>query len=140
MSPTDAYQAGPLIAVAQPTRKVKASSDQGVSKSIQANNAKRAETNSIDSWQASMTRRRSRLSATAPAQRESSMIGKVVDAGTSATSMGEPDSDVIIHAAPTDWISPPKFDARLANHTARKMGMAKGVGAGGESASDTENA
>ncbi|GLV25519.1 hypothetical protein TomTYG45_19530 [Sphingobium sp. TomTYG45] len=68
------------------------------------------------------------------------MIGKVVDAGTSATSMGEPDSEVIIHAAPTDWINPPKLDARLANHTARKMGMAKGDGAGGESASDTKNA
>jgi hypothetical protein len=51
--------------------------------------------------------------------------------------MGDADSDVIIHAAPTDWISPPKFDARLAVQIARKMGMDSGDGALGESASDT---
>ncbi len=32
---------------------------------------------------------------------------------------------------------PPKFDERLASQTARKMGMERGDGALGESASDT---
>src|SRR3546814_10045249 len=49
------------------------------------------------------------------------MIGSVAAAGTSATSTGDADNDVIIHAAPTDWISPPKFDARLATQMARKI-------------------
>jgi hypothetical protein len=41
-------------------------------------------------------------------------------------------SEVIIHDAPTDWISPPKFDARLAIQTARNIGSAKGeLGGGG---------
>jgi hypothetical protein len=34
--------------------------------------------------------------------------------------------DVISQAAPTDWISPPKLEARLASHTARKMRCRKG--------------
>jgi hypothetical protein len=59
------------------------------------------------------------------------MIGKVVDACTSATIAGEGASAVIIHDAPTDWISPPKLDAMLASHTARKIGTRSGeVGAG----------
>jgi len=33
---------------------------------------------------------------------------------------------VISQAAPTDWISPPKLEARLATHTARKIGCRKG--------------
>ena len=66
------------------------------------------------------------------------MIGSVVDAGTSATSTGEADSEVIIQAAPTDWISPPKLDARLAIQIARKMGMAKGEEGWGDSALDTK--
>ncbi|BBF71112.1 hypothetical protein SBA_ch1_33120 [Sphingomonas bisphenolicum] len=68
------------------------------------------------------------MSATAPAHSDSSMIGKVVAAGTSAISCGEADSEVIIQAAPTDWIRPPKFDARLAVQIARKMGMESGEG------------
>jgi len=34
--------------------------------------------------------------------------------------------DVIIHEAPTDWISPPKLEARLANQTARKTLLRSG--------------
>ncbi|BAV64298.1 hypothetical protein SCLO_1012580 [Sphingobium cloacae] len=88
-------------------------------------------------WQASITLRRSRLSAIAPAQSESSMMGSVVAAGTSATISEEPESDVMIHAAPTDWIRPPKFEERLASQTERKIGTERGEGAGWESASDT---
>lgn len=42
------------------------------------------------------------------------MIGKEVEACTSAIMFSELESDVIIHAAPTAWINPPKFEARLA--------------------------
>ena len=137
ISPTDACQAGPLIAVAQPSAKVKASSSHGVIIPAQAVIASAADTISIANWQPIITMRRSRLSATAPAHSDSSMIGSVVAAGTSAISNGEAESDVIIHAAPTDWINPPKFDTRLAVQIARKMGMESGDGALGESTSGT---
>src|SRR5690606_5589508 len=68
-----------------------------------------------------MTRRRSRLSATAPDQRDSSRIGSEVEARTRATIWGDGVSEAISHDAPTDWISPPKLDAMLAIHTARKI-------------------
>lgn len=64
-------------------------------------------------------------------------MGSVTDAGTSAISWGEPDSEVMSQAAPTDWISPPKFEARLANQTALKMGVENGDGGLVESASVT---
>ena len=137
MSPTAACQAGPLIAVAHPSAKVKASSSQGVIHPAQAVTANNADTTSIQLWQAIITLRRSRLSATAPAHKDSSMIGSVVAAGTSAISIGDADSEIIIQAAPTDWISPPKLDARLAIQMARKVGTEKGDGAGGDSAGDT---
>ncbi|MDX3910860.1 MAG: hypothetical protein QHC67_13730 [Sphingobium sp.] len=54
------------------------------------------------------------------------MIGNVVDDCTNATNAGDLVSDVIIQDAPTDWMSPPKFDAMLASHTARKIGMRRG--------------
>mgnify|MGYP007020275539 CR=1 FL=1 len=73
-----------------------------------------------------MTQRRSRLSATAPAHSDSSMIGRVVEAWTRAIIWGEASREVIIQEAPTDWISPPKLDAMLASHTARKIGRAQG--------------
>jgi hypothetical protein len=64
----------------------------------------------------------------------------VVDACTSATRVGEAASDTIIQDAPTDWIRPPKFDARLDIHTMRKIGMVsgEGVAGGGEGAGESE--
>src|SRR3954469_9522832 len=56
----------------------------------------------------------------APAASEKNMIGSVVDVCTSATISADGAIDAMSHAAPTDWISPPKFDARLEIHTARK--------------------
>jgi hypothetical protein len=50
------------------------------------------------------------------------MIGSEIEAWTSATIPADP-IEVIIHEAPTDWIRPPKLDARLASQTARKIGL-----------------
>ena len=86
-------------------------------------------------WATSITLRRSKLSAIAPDGSDSSMIGSVVDACTSATMLAESEIAVIIQAAPTPWISDPKFDARLAIHTDRKMPCRKG--ASGEARSGT---
>ena len=54
------------------------------------------------------------------------MIGSVVEACTRATRSADAPMEVISHDAPTDWISPPKFEARLAIQTARKMRCRKG--------------
>src|SRR5262245_64979125 len=80
-----------------------------------------------------MTRRRSKLSATAPDAREKIMTGSEVDAWTSETMSAEPAIEVISHAAPTDWMRPPRLEARLAVHTARKVEWPKGANGDGRS-------
>ncbi len=47
------------------------------------------------------------------------MIGRVVDACTRATMFSELEMEAIIQAAPTAWIRPPMFEARLANQIVR---------------------
>src|SRR3546814_8934028 len=75
-----------------------------------------------------MMRRRSRLSATAPAHKDKNTIGRAVDDWTSAISWGESVSDAIIQEAPTVCITAPRFEIRLAVHIARKRGMRIGDG------------
>ena len=78
-------------------------------------------------WAISITRRRLKLSATAPAASEKTMIGSVVEACTSATMLAEVVIVVIIQAAPTACTSPPKFETRLASQIARKIGLLSGA-------------
>src|SRR3977135_1119753 len=85
------------------------------------------ETASMRHWATSITLRRLKLSPPAADGSESSMIGSVVDACTSATMLAESEMAVIIQAAPTPWISDPKFEARLAIHTDWKMPCRKGA-------------
>ena len=59
------------------------------------------------------------------------MIGRVVEAWTSATRSADVEIEVIIQAAPTPWISEPRFEASVANHTLRKMPDSKGARAPG---------
>jgi hypothetical protein len=63
----------------------------------------------------------------APAASENSMIGRVFEVCTSATRSADPASAVMSHAAPTDWMSPPKLEDRLASHTARKIPCSSGA-------------
>src|SRR3546814_8003857 len=91
----------------------------------QAHRASATDTTSMNPWAASIIFRRSILSASAPAGSDSSMIGSVTDAWTSATSSALP-IEVIIHEAPTDWIRPPELEARLAIQTERKIGLFRG--------------
>jgi len=94
--------------------KVKNNSSQGVSQPDQAKTVSSTEAVSIRSCAEIIMRRRSKLSASAPEISENIMIGKEVEACTSAIMFSELESEVIIHAAPTAWINPPKFEARLA--------------------------
>src|SRR3546814_7095022 len=76
------------------------------------------DTASINSCADSMMRRRSRLSATAPAHKDKNTIGSAVDDWTSAISRDESVSDAIIPEAPTVCITAPRFEIRLAVHIA----------------------
>ena len=51
----------------------------------------------------------------------------MVEAWTSATIFADEVIEVIIQAAPTDWMRPPKLDTRLAAQMARKVGFEKGA-------------
>src|SRR6185436_1343343 len=126
MSPTEACHAGPLNAVPQPIRNVNSNSSHGLSTPVQAQIDKPIETDSMNSCAPSITLRRSRLSAIAPANKDSNMIGRVIEVCTNATMSGDGAIDVIIQDAPTDWISPPRFDSVLAIQTDRNTGNRKG--------------
>ncbi len=76
-------------------------------------------------------RRRSTASPIAPAGSANRNTGRLVAACTSVTMIGVGRSSVISHAVPTLPSQMPIFEARLASHTARKVGMASGVQAVG---------
>jgi hypothetical protein len=57
-----------------------------------------------------------------PATSDNSMIGSVADACTKATMSADCAIWIIIHEAPTDWISAPRLDSALAAQTPRNSG------------------
>ncbi len=75
----------------------------------------------------SITCRRPKLSAIAPAVSENSITGSAVEAWTSATMSDDEEIEVISQAAPTPWIRPPKLENRLAVQTARKVPCRNGA-------------
>jgi hypothetical protein len=100
-------------------RKVRVSNVQGVMCPSHETSASTVERTSIAICAMSMMMRRSQMSAMAPDGSDSSMMGSVVEACTSATMSGEGASEVMSQEAPTDWIRLPKFDTSVAVHTAR---------------------
>ena len=102
MSPTDACHAGALNAAPQPIRNVSDSNSHGVIRPVQAHIASSTEIESMKLCAASITLRRSRLSAIAPAISDNSIVGNVTDAWTSATMSADCAMEIIIHDAPTD--------------------------------------
>jgi len=122
MSPTDACHAGAKNAEPQPIAKVKRRSVHGPTKPNHAQIESARDTESMKICAQTMTRRRSMLSAIAPATSESSMIGSEVEACTSATMSGDGAIESIIQEAPTDWIREPKLESRLAIQIERKTG------------------
>src|SRR5690242_12904840 len=75
----------------------------------------------------SMTVRRRQISATAPAGSENSKIGRATAACTRATISGEEAIEVMSHEAPTACTRLPKFDTRLAIHTAANSRSLRGT-------------
>ena len=101
MSPIDACHEGMCRAVPQPMEKVKLNSSHGDSRSRNAKMVSPTEATSMKICAASMMRRLSTLSASAPAINENSMMGRTEDAWTSATIWCESDITSMIQAAAT---------------------------------------
>src|SRR6266576_2189538 len=76
-------------------------------------------------------RRRSRMSASAPAGRASRNSGRVVAACTSETMSGDGASNVINHAAAESCIHVPMLETTSAIHSARNSGRRNGLHAEG---------
>ena len=125
---------GLLSAVPQPIRKVKVSSSQGVIRPGIGAGGQRDRHREHEALRDRASRGGGRnCRRSAPAASEKIMIGSEVEACTSATMSAEPVIEVISQAAPTDWIRPPRLDARLAIQTARKIVWLNGASADGRS-------
>src|SRR5829696_715577 len=81
----------------------------------------------IQPWLATRSQRRSTMSPSTPAGKAATRKGRLVAVWTSVTSVGELESEVISHAAPTFCIQMPKLDTRAANHRARKRDERRGA-------------
>src|SRR6266404_5956543 len=73
------------------------------------------------------SRRRSTMSASAPAGSASSISGKLSAASTSATIDGDDESDVISQPAPTSCIQVPMFETMVAIQRLRKSAILSGL-------------
>src|ERR1700681_2892805 len=73
------------------------------------------------------SRRRSTMSASAPAGSASSISGKLSAASTSATIDGDEESDVINQPAPTSCIHVPTFETIVAIQRPRKSAFESGL-------------
>src|SRR5438128_3379118 len=126
-SPVIACQVGVFIATPIPSAKVRTSSIVAVMTSAKASTASRALTASIHVWVTSNSRRRSTMSATAPAGSPTTKTGRLVALCTRATINGDGESEVIDHAAPTFCIHVPTLEMSEAIHSARNTGCDSGA-------------
>ena len=115
ISPIEACQAGANAAAPQPIRKVSSSSDSGVTLPAKAMPTSTTEATIISPCEASMTTRRSWVSAKAPATSDRKKNGSVPAVCTSATMSGEGEMVAISHEAPTVWMRLPKDDTSAAH-------------------------
>src|SRR5258705_8206686 len=114
-----ACQVGVFIATPIPSANVKTRSVVGVMRSTKAKTASSAAATSIQVWVTSSSRRRSTISATAPAGSPTRKTGRLVALCTRATINGDGESEVIAHAAPTFCIQVPMLETSDAIHSAR---------------------
>src|SRR5882672_6642603 len=122
-----ACQAGLLIAVPMPSRKVSESKRVGVIWPINARAPIAPAATTIQPCMNSSKRRRSTMSASAPAGRATSTTGKAPAVSTSATSIGEGVNEVINHDSPTSCIHVPMFDTTVAIQSARNTDSRSGL-------------
>src|SRR5258708_36302574 len=126
-SPVIACQVGVFIATPIPSAKVKASSIVAVMTSANASTASSAVVASIHVWVTSNSRRRSTMSATAPAGSPTTKTGRLVALCTRATINGDGESEVMAHAAPTFCIQVPMLETSEEIQSARNTGCDSGA-------------
>ena len=115
------------MAAPRPSRKVKLNSTQGEAAPRRVRAARSPAATIIQAWVTSKSRRRSMMSARAPAGSDNRNMGKMLAACTRATIAGEVESDVMSQAAPTLCIKVPILETRVASHNARNTGCCKGL-------------
>src|SRR6266478_8055448 len=122
-----ACQTGLLIAVPMPRRKVSESRRAGVIWPINARTPIAPAATTIQICMTSSRRRRSTMSASAPAGRARSTTGRLPAVSTSATSTGEGVNEVINHDSPTSCIHVPMLDTTVAIQSARNTDSRSGL-------------
>ena len=133
-SGTRAAKAGINMAAPQPSPKVKASSTQGVVAPLRVVMPRPAAMLIIQMIPVIIYRRRSTMSARAPAGIARKNTGKTMAVWTSDTMKGSAVRLVISQPAPTSCIQVPRLDTRLAIQIARNMGRRRGAPADGSTA------
>ena len=114
-----ACQAGLLTAEPMPSKKVSESKRPGVIKPINAIAPIAAATMTIQACITNNNRRRSTMSASAPAGNAANTTGKLPAVSTRATSSGESVNEVISQLSPTSCIHVPMLETTLAIQSAR---------------------
>src|SRR5947199_9398028 len=122
-----ACQVGVFIATPIPSADVKTRSVGGVTRPTNAKTASSAAAASIQVWVTSSSRRRSTISATAPAGSPTTKTGRLVALCTRATINGDGESEVIAHAAPTFCIQVPMLETSEEIQSARNTGCDSGA-------------
>ncbi len=126
-SGTIACQVGPFMAAPTLSRNVNPNSDPAPIAPAAANALKSAAAASIHPAQKSSRRRRSNMSAIAPAGNPKSSTGRLAAVCISAMSSGEAVSAVISHVPAVSCIQPPVLDTREASRRLRNRGRRNGA-------------
>src|SRR5229473_564100 len=122
-----ACQVGVFIATPMPRANVNARSVVAVIRPRNASTASSPAARSIQHWVTRSSRRRSTISAIAPAGRPTTKTGRLVALCTRATIKGDGESEVMAHAALTFCIHVPMFETSEAIHSARNTGCDSGI-------------
>src|SRR5216684_2832573 len=122
-----ACHVGVFIATPTPRANVNARSVVAVIRPRNASTASSPAATSIQHCVTSSSRRRSTISATAPAGSPTTKTGRLVALCTRATINGDGESEVIAHAAPTFCIQVPMLETSEAIQSARNTGCDSGA-------------
>ena len=122
-----AWNAGPIRAVPKARAAVKVRRSAGETKPEKVKPVNKAATNIIQNSLISRMRRRSAMSARAPAGRASSTTGRLLADCTIAISNGDPVREVISHVAATACIKLPMLVTTFADHIERNTGCPNGA-------------
>ncbi|ESX64750.1 hypothetical protein X759_30095 [Mesorhizobium sp. LSHC420B00] len=123
MSPTEACQAGSFKAKPHPAKKLSPKISHGLTKPSPTERASAVDASAIRQCPASITPRRLKLSAIAPARIDKKKAGSVDAACTSATIRSEAEIVAISQLIATLCTSQPRLDICVAVQIERKTGF-----------------